>query len=118
MSLFIDDELPALHIDRGKLCSIVSRVISLWPKNIDCIEKVFGIENYSCRNLALLSRDVRERFEGQDWGDDIDFAGIALDFVGLAIKNSSRYLTVVRAEDLDINMIISNINARDDVIVK
>ena len=118
MNSFIDDTIPPLEIDRHRLIEIMGRLVSLWPSEVLCDEKALGVDNYACRSLVQPSRDVREKFEHQDWGDDIEIAGIAMDFLGMAMKNASRYLTVIRPADLDFDMVVSNIQSRDDVLVR
>lgn len=118
MNSFIDDTIPPLEIDRHRMIDILGKISSLWPSEIICDEKALGLDNYACRSLVQPSRAVREKFENQDWGDDIEIAGIAMDFLGMAMKNASRYLTVIRPADLDLEMIVSNIQSRDDVLVR
>ena len=117
MNSFIDDTIPPLEVDRHRLIEIIDKLCSLWPSEVQCDEKVLGVDNYTCRSLVQPSRNVREEFENQDWGEDIEIAGITMDFLGMAIKNASKYLTIIRPADLDFEMIISNIQSRDDVHV-
>ena len=117
MSKFINDEFPALQLPRSVALSLVEKVVGLFPQTITCSDKKFGPENYMCRNLALHSRKARDDFEGMDWGGQIEFAGVALDFVGAALKESSRYLTLIRPADLDYNMVLADIEAREDIIL-
>ncbi|MBD3775287.1 MAG: hypothetical protein IE913_02735 [Halothiobacillus sp.] len=118
MNSFIDDTIPPLEIDRHRLIDILGKIVSLWPSEIRCDEKAMWLDNYACRSLVQPSRDVREKFEHQDWGGGIEIAGIAMDFLGMAMKSASRYLTVVRPADLDLEMIISNIQSREDVLIR
>jgi len=60
---------------------------------------------------------MRDEFEDVDWGENIEFAGIVMDFVGLAIKVASKYLFILRTADLDRAMILSNVEAREDLVV-
>jgi hypothetical protein len=46
-----------------------------------------------------------------------EIAGIALDFMGMAIKHSAKYLTLVEISNIDYDTIIGNMNARDDIII-
>tara|TARA_Y100001968_G_scaffold200861_1_gene184432 strand:- start:197 stop:553 length:357 start_codon:yes stop_codon:yes gene_type:complete len=118
MNSFIDDTIPPLEVDRQRLVEILDELASLWPSKIVCEDKIFGVDNYSCRSLILISRNVREKFERQDWGGDIEIAGVAMDFLGMAIKDASKYLCVVRSDDLDFDLVVSNIQSRDDIIVR
>jgi len=112
---FINNDFPVLSISRGDASEIIERVIALLPTEIACSDKRFGPDNYMCRSLAVVSRQMRDDFETLDWGKDVEFAGIAMDFVELAIKASSKYLMNVSTTDLDRPMILSNIEAREDV---
>lgn len=118
MSSFIDDTIPPLEIRRDRLVEILVEIANLWPKEVVCTNKFYGLDNYTCRDLTKISRDVRDRFENIDWRGDIEVAGVAMDFVGLAVKNASRYLRKLRLAELDFDMIISNIEARDDILVR
>jgi hypothetical protein len=46
-----------------------------------------------------------------------EIAGIALDFMGMAIKHSAKYLTLVEISNIDYDTIIGNMYARDDIII-
>jgi hypothetical protein len=117
VSNFIDDEIPAIEIKGGELRVILIEISKLWPEEVEFKEKIFGIDNYSCRSIVQASRIAREEFESVDWGDDIEIAGIALDFFGMAVKQSSKYLLKLKISNLDLDSIISNIKSRDDVLV-
>jgi hypothetical protein len=86
-------------------------------REVDCSEKMVGPGNYMCRSLSSASREVREKFERMDWGEVEEFAGIAMDFVGVALKSSSKYLKSVHPANLDTAMILADIEAREDLAV-
>ncbi len=115
MNDFINDSFPVIKVSRPQALEIVEKVIKLLPKQIRCDEKKVGPDRYMCRSLASISRQMRDDFEDLNWGQDIDFAGVAMDFVGLAIKSSSKYLLTIRTADFDRAMILSNIEAREDI---
>lgn len=115
MTKFINDDLPVLQLPRSVASELVEKVLDLFPQTITCSDKKLGPGNYMCRSLASHSRKARDDFEGVEWGCDIEFAGIVLDFVGAALKDASKYLTVVRPADLDRDMILADIQAREDI---
>ncbi|MXO49220.1 hypothetical protein GRI69_13250 [Erythrobacter vulgaris] len=117
MSKFINDELPVLQISRADALKVIQKVSSLYPAKINCLDKRAGPDNFMCRDLAPISRQVRDDFETIEWGENLEFAGCALDFVGLALKQSSKYLMVVKPSELDFKMILSNLEAREDIAV-
>ena len=117
MTKFINDEFPMLELPRSVALTLVKRVADLFPQTMTCSDKKFGPDNYMCRSLASHSRKARDDFEGMDWGGQIEFAGIALDFVGAALKQSSKYLTLIRPADLDYDMILADIEAREDIVL-
>jgi len=117
MSDFLQDAFEPFKISKRELEGIVCDMIKLWPEKTNCEEKEFGQNSYTCRSLVRQGMHVRNKFEDVDWGDKIDIAGIVMDFVGLAMKNSSKYLSVIRSNELDIEMIIADISSRDDIIL-
>ncbi len=117
MNEFINDELPVLELPRTVALSVVKRVVALYPQTITCSDKKFGPGNHMCRSLASYSRKARDDFESLDWKGHIEFAGIALDFVGAALKDASKYLTLIRTADLDHEVILTDIEAREDILL-
>ena len=117
MTKFINDEFPVLQLPRGVALGLLEKVAGLFPQTITCSDKKFGPDNYMCRSLASHSRKARDDFEGMDWAGQTEFAGVALDFVGAALKDSSKYLTLIRPADLDYNMVLADIEAREDIVL-
>lgn len=117
MSKFIIDDFPVLRVPRGTALSVIERVVSLYPPELACLNKMSGPDNYMCRSLAPISRKVREDFEAIEWGESLEFAGVALDFVGMALKAASKYLMTIRPANLDCEMILANIEAREDIVI-
>lgn len=117
MSDFLEDAFSPLEISEERLMEILIKLSTLWPKEITFRDKKFGIDSFTCRSIVELGRLARENFETIDWDGDEEIAGVALDFFGMAIKNSSKYLLHLRTEDIDYDMIVFNIKARDDIIV-
>lgn len=115
MSNFINDGVPLLQLPRGAASKVLKKVAALFPPAISCMDKKLGPGNYMCRSLVAHAKKARDDFEVIEWGDEIEFAGIALDFVGAALKNASKYLTVIRTVDLDYEMILADIEAREDI---
>ncbi|MEP3224765.1 MAG: hypothetical protein ABJO01_02230 [Parasphingorhabdus sp.] len=117
MNDFLQDAFEPLIISRTDLERIVLKLLELWPENIACGQKEFGPNSFTSRTLTEQGRVVRRKFEDVNWGDNTDIAAVAMDFVGLAIKVCSKYLTVVHPNEIDIEMVIYDISARDDIVV-
>lgn len=115
---FISSYCDVFDITREELIALTRKVIDLWPEVVSCEGKKFGpCGEYSSYSLIQTKKDVDKKLDEQDWGKFDDIVGIVDDFVGSAIKDSSRYLKTIRVSDLDLNMIISNVGARDEINV-
>lgn len=117
MDEFLNDAFEPIKISRSELKRLLERIASLWPATICCTDKAYGLESFSCRSIVPLGRTARDNFELVDWGVHQEIAGIALDFMGMAIKHSAKYLTLVEISNIDYDTIIGNMNARDDIII-
>lgn len=117
MDEFLNDALEPIKISRSELKRLLERIASLWPATICCTNKEYGLESFTCRSIVPLGRTARDNFELVDWGVHQEIAGIALDFMGMAIKHSAKYLTLVEISNIDYDTIIGNMNARDDIII-
>ncbi len=117
MDSFIIDQFPVLSLRRSVALDVVQRVAALYPSEVTCSDKRLGPDEYMCRSLAPVSRQVREDFEALEWGENLEFAAIAMDFVGLALKAASKYQLIVHPANLDHAMILANIEAREDIAI-
>jgi hypothetical protein len=117
MDEFLNDALEPIIISRPELKRLLEKIASLWPATIYCTDKAYGLESFTCRSVVSLGRGARDNFELVDWDVHEEIAGVALDFFGMAIKHSAKYLTSIEVSKIDYDIIIGNMDARDDIII-
>jgi hypothetical protein len=117
---FITPPYPPMQVARPALIELCSKVAALWPDPLLCERKKYGIGDvYSCGSVTEAAAAVSNEIE--DWPNKTEleeaFCFIVADFVGAAIKHSSRYAKRVSPALLDFDAIVSDIAAREDIEV-
>lgn len=116
--MWIDGPLPPIEIKIDDLKGLILDILKFWPKQMEFSDKKFGIsDTYTCGSIVRMKGDADKFYEGYDFGDHDEISGIVFDFVGKAIKSSSVFLKTLDSDDLDIDIIMSDICARDDISV-
>lgn len=118
VTMWIDGSFPIIEIKNEDLKSLIREILKFWPKNIEFTGKQFGIsDTYTCGSVVEMKLFADKCYDNHDFGKNDEISGIVFDFVGKAIKSSSVFLCRLDQNDLDIDIIMTDIMARDDISV-
>lgn len=117
-AMWIDGRLPQIEIKHENLKLLINEILEFWPTEINFTQKKFGIrESYTCGSVVEMHEIANQLYDNYDFKENDEISGIVFDFVGKAIKTSSIFLKKLNPNDLDIDIIMTDIMARDDILV-
>jgi hypothetical protein len=111
---------PPLQVARADLIQLCCKVAAVWPDPLPCERKKYGIGDiYSCGSVTEAAAAVSDEIEAWPNKTELEEAlcFIVADFVGAAIKHSSRYAKRVFPAEMDFDAIVTDIAAREDIEV-
>jgi len=114
--MIIYEPIGYFEINRNDLVLLINKVLLVFPRKIEFKNKTFGsFSEYKCESFSDIYKESSSKLDNEDYGIWSDLAPIVFDFISRAIKHISLYVKSLELDEIDIDVIILDLVAREDI---